>query len=166
MKKLLVTLGFLIIAGYSVTGLMLMNHWALVAASHQPLDATIAAMNAADQHYKLAGGVVFLVLGLLLAGAWAWIALSKKLSMKPWLQAVIWSLILTLGAPAYFFASFANMNSIGDTYADWDMDAAAALERPLYLASAAAMVLLFVLLAARLASAMTTGPRQPRPVSS
>lgn len=171
MKKLLVTLGFVIIVGYAAGGLMLMNNWALVAASHQPLDTTIAAMNAADQHYDVAGGWVFLILGLMLASAWAWITLSgktrsKKLPLQPWLATLIWAAIVALGAPAYFFGAFANLNSIGDTYADWDMEAAAALERPLYLVSTGAMILFFVLLATRLTSAINRGRPQPRPSSN
>lgn len=37
---------------------------------------------------------------------------------------------------AHRFASFGNLNSVGDTFVGWDADAAFALELPLYIASA------------------------------
>ncbi len=60
--------------------------------------------------------------------------------------AVIYLALLVLGSPAYFMLSFTNLNSIGDTYADWDSEALARLEAPLYLTSLAAMIVLVLLL--------------------
>lgn len=166
MKKALVTLGLITICGYAVTGLMLMNNWAVVAGSQLELDETIKAMNAADQDYNILNGMVFAALGLLLAGIWAWITLSNRVTTSPWLAGALWSLILMFGAPAYFFASFANMNSVGDTFADWDIEAAAAFELPLYLVSGGALILLFVILAAWLALVMSHARLRSHPASS
>ncbi|UUX58909.1 hypothetical protein [Glutamicibacter halophytocola] len=154
------------ISGYAVAGLLLMNNWAVVAASHRPLDEAVSAMDVAKQDYSPLGGVAFAALGLLLASAWAWTALSKRFSTDPWIASALFSLILVLGAPAYFFASFANMNSVGDTFADWDAEAAAALELPLYLLSIGAMVLLFMLLAMPLFRAIIRGCSRSRRASS
>ncbi|MGQ3383098.1 hypothetical protein [Glutamicibacter sp. TV12E] len=166
MKKALAITGFIMISGYAFTGLMLMNNWAVTAASHRPLDETIAAMGIANQDYSPLGGVVFAASGLFLASMWTWIALSEKFAPAPWLTSALCSLILMLGAPAYFFASFANMNSVGDTFADWDVDAAAALELPLYLLSIGAMVLLFMLLAMPLFRVIIRCRSRPRRASS
>ena len=52
MRILLTLLGIVAIVIYSVLGAMLMNDWAVVAASGVPLDTTIADMDSADQPYS------------------------------------------------------------------------------------------------------------------
>lgn len=49
MRVTLTILGFATIAVYSIVGAILMNDWAVVAASEVPLASAIAAMDAAGQ---------------------------------------------------------------------------------------------------------------------
>ena len=134
-------LGAAALAAYAVLGAFLMNDWAVVAASGLPLDATVATMEAAGQPYSSVAGVLFAVMGILLAAAWAWATVSPRMGLPAWGSLVAWSGIVACGAPAYFFGSFGNLNSVGDTFADWNMAAAWAVEAPLYIASAVAFVL-------------------------
>ncbi|MFV0429737.1 MAG: hypothetical protein ACK5KO_09975 [Arachnia sp.] len=69
-------------------------------------------------------------------------------------------MILMLGAPACFFASFGNLNSVGDTFADWSSEATLALEMPLYLVSCLAAL---VGLAALGTGFLTSRTRRPAP---
>lgn len=140
MRILLTLLGIVAIVIYSVLGAMLMNNWAVVAASGVPLDTTIADMNAADQQYSAIPGMVFAALGILLALAWGVMTLYRRTARPNWATGLLWAGIVALGAPAYFFTSFGNMNSVGDTYPDWNFEAASGLEAPLYMTSGIAFL--------------------------
>ena len=162
MRILLTLLGIASIVFYSVVGLMLMNDWAVVAASGVPLERTIADMDAEDQPYSTVPGTVFAAMGLGLAcawGLWVW----RRSAVPIWAAVFSWAGILALGAPAYFFASFGNLNSVGDTYPDWNAEAAGALVAPLYAASGVA----FLIATIAAAVALTKAAMRPRqsPVS-
>ncbi len=146
MRILLTILGIVAIASYSVLGAMLMNDWAVVAASGVPLDTTIADMDSADQPYSAVPGFVFAALGILLALAWGVMTMLRRTALPKWATGSLWAGILTLGAPAYFFTSFGNMNSVGDTYVDWNSEAASALEAPLYMVSGIAFLVAVAIL--------------------
>lgn len=161
MRILLTLLGIVAIVIYSVLGAILMNDWAVVAASGVPLGATVAAMDAADQAYSAIPGMVFAVLGILLALAWGVTTMLRRTALPKWATVSLWAGILTLGAPAYFFTSFANLNSVGDTYVDWNSEAASALEAPLYMASGIAFLIAMATLTVAMA---TTTARKPLPV--
>ena len=70
----------------------------------------------------------------------------------------LWAGIVALGAPAYFFTSFANLNSVGDTYFDWNAEAAFALEAPLYLASGIAFLIAMAMLTVPMIKASARKP--------
>ncbi len=141
MRLWMTVLGVLGILAYAVVGALLMTRWAVVAASGMPLAETIAAMQAANQPYSVVPGVVFAVVGALLAIAWAFVTVRGRDAMSGWVALTLWGGTVALGAPAFFFASFGNMNSVGDTFYDWDAAAAFALEAPLYASSAIAALL-------------------------
>ncbi|MFN8106880.1 MAG: hypothetical protein U0R21_03730 [Nocardioidaceae bacterium] len=134
------------ILAYAVLGAILMTKWELEAASGLPIKDTVAALAAADQEYSVIPGVVFASFGALFALAWAVATLISTSLISGWFSAALWAAIVALGAPAYFFASFANMNSVGDTFYDWDSQAAFALVSPLYLLSGVAALLAVVAL--------------------
>lgn len=140
MRPLLVILGAATIGAYAVLGALLMNDWAVVAASEVPLETTITQMRAANQPYSTIPGIGFAVLGGTLALTWSVLTLRPRNRLPIWASVSLWAGILALGAPAYFFASFGNMNSIGDTFDGWNMTAASALEVPLYLISGGAVL--------------------------
>jgi len=142
--------GAVLIGGYAVVGAFLMNGWVVAAASGVSLDQAITAMSEADQPYSIFGGLVFAALGVLLALGWALLALLPRVGLPVWASLALWAGILALGAPAYFFLSFGNMNSVGDTFSGWNAAAAFALEKPLYLISGAALLLCLGALAAPL----------------
>ncbi|MFJ6418360.1 hypothetical protein [Paeniglutamicibacter sp. NPDC091659] len=146
MRILLTLLGIVAIVSYSVLGAILMNDWAVVAASGVPLDTTIADMDSADQPYSAIPGFVFAALGILLALAWGVTTMLRRTALPNWATGSLWVGILTLGAPAYFFTSFGNMNSVGDTYADWNSEAASVLEAPLYMVSGIAFLVAVAIL--------------------
>lgn len=141
MRILLTLLGIVAIVAYSVLGAFLMNDWAVVAASGMPLDTTIADMKAADQQYSTIPGLVFAALGILIALVWGAITMWCRAILPGWASLALWAGILAFGAPAYFFTSFANLNSVGDTYADWNSGAAFTLEVPLYAISGFAFLI-------------------------
>lgn len=147
MRILLTLLGIVAIVSYSILGAILMNDWAVVAASGVPLGTTIADMDAADQPYSAVPGMVFAGLGILLAFVWGVTTMLRRTALPNWATVSLWAGILTLGAPAYFFTSFANLNSVGDTYVDWNSEAAFALEAPLYMASGIAFLIAMATLA-------------------
>lgn len=140
MLVLLTLLGIVAIIVYSLLGATLMNDWALVAASETQLETTIADMDAAGQTYTAIPGFAFAAMGILLALTWGAATLFIRTSVPNWATVWVWAGIVTLGAPAYFFASFANLNSVGDTYFDWNAEAAFAFEAPLYMASGIAFL--------------------------
>lgn len=144
MRLIITILGALAIVTYAVLGALLMNDWAVAAASEMPLDAAIDEMNAANQPYSVAPGIVFATVGTLLAVAWGVLVMIRKLRISAWAALSIWAAIITLGAPAYFAASFGNLNSVGDTFYEWNSGAAFALEVPLYLTSGVAALLTVV----------------------
>ena len=118
-----------------------MNDWAVTAASGLPLEATIRSMHEANQPYSQASGIIFAALGGALAICWGILVLLPRLKISVWAALLLWSGIIMLGAPAYFFASFSNMNSVGDTFFAWNASAAFSLEAPLYLASGVAVLI-------------------------
>lgn len=141
MRTVLTLLGIAAIMAYSVVGAFLMNDWAVVAASGLPLDITIAEMAAANQPYSVIPGIIFAAIGGTLALAWGAMILHPRANLPGWASVTIWAGIVALGAPAYFFASFSNLNSVGDTFYDWDAEAAFALEAPLYVSSGVAALI-------------------------
>ncbi len=140
MRLILTLLGVAAILTYAILGAMLMNDWAVAAASGEPIDETIAAMDEAGQTYSVVPGIAFAVIGAGLAIGWAVLTLRPTTALPGWASLALWATILAAGALAYFFASFGNMNSVGDTYFEWHADAAFALQAPLYLVSAAAAI--------------------------
>lgn len=165
MRKLLATIGATIIVAYAACGALLMNNWAVTAASGLPLDETIAEMAAIDQAYDSLGGWIFAAIGTALAIAWLVPVISASRKLPAWAAIGSWSLVIALGAPAYFFASFANMNSVGDTFADWNAGAAATLEAPLYIASIVSVALLAAMGMLALHTALTRPPHPLDPAS-
>lgn len=135
MRPPLVTLGVAAILAYSVLGALVMNRWAVVAASGVPLEATITAMTAAQQQYSTVPGIVFASVGAVLALTWGVVTLLPRIHLPAWAAISTWGTILALGAPVYFFASFGNLNSVGDTFYDWNSEAAFALASPFYIVS-------------------------------
>lgn len=125
---------------YAVAGALLMNRWALTAASGASFSRTVSALEAAGQPYSAAPGLVFAGLGVVLAGGWCAMVLRARTALPAWAAVVSWAAILVCGAPAYFFTSFANMNAVGDTFVDWNADAAFRVEVPLYVTSGLALI--------------------------
>lgn len=140
MRVLLTVLGASAIVAYAITGALFANDAEVAAASGLPLDRTIADMAAAGQPYSPAPGIVFAVIGVLLAAAWAFATLLRRTRLAPADAVALWGGILALGAPAYFMTSFGNLMSVGDTYVRWNQEAAFALASRLYLVSGAALV--------------------------
>ena len=140
MRITLTLVGSGLIIIYSVLGALLMTNWAVAAASGVSLEEAVAEMQIVDQPYSVVPGFVFASLGSILAIVWAFMVMSPKLKISAWLGTALWSAIITLGAPAYFFASFGNMNSVGDTFYEWDAAASLRLETPLYLMSGFALL--------------------------
>lgn len=132
----LVLLGIAGLFAYAILGALIMNDRAVAAASGLPLEQAVAAMDAAGQPYGVWAGIGFAAIGILLALGWAALALLARERQPGWAVLLLFGSILAAGAPAYFFASFGNLNSVGDTFVGWDADAAFALELPLYIASA------------------------------
>lgn len=135
MRKLLVTLGVAAIVAYSVLGALLMTWWELEVASGVSFDETLTKMEAAGQPHSYLAGIIFAVLGIGLAIAWAIVSVMRLRKFPGWFSPAIWGAIVAFGAAAYFFASFGNMNSVGDTFYEWNADAAFALVSPLYIFS-------------------------------
>ncbi|WP_343317381.1 hypothetical protein AAFM46_08350 [Arthrobacter sp. TMP15] len=140
-----------------------MNDWAVVAASEMPLETTIADLHAAGQNYSTIPGFVFAALGSLLGLLWGVTTLSRRTVLPNWAAVSLWAGIITLGAPAYFFLSFANLNSVGDTYFDWNSEAAFALETGLYMASGLAFLAVFATMMTVVIKA--TARTKPSPVT-
>lgn len=159
-RMTLTVLGLAAIAVYSFLGAMLMIDWAVSTASGVSLATAIAAMDAAGQPYSAVPGIIFASVGGLLALAWAVVVLHRKTRIPGPTALSIWAGIIALGAPAYFFLAFGNLNSVGDTFVDWNHEAAFALEAPLYVASGIAAL---VAVAALLAAVFTA--RRPRSIN-
>lgn len=140
MRPAFTILGAFGIAAYAAFGATLMNAWAVVAASGLPLDATIAEMARADENYSAIPGFVYGASGILLALGWAALTLISRVRLPWWASLAIWAAIVTFGAFAYYFFSLGNMMSVGDTFYDWNSEAAWALEMPLYLVSGIAFL--------------------------
>ncbi|PRB68784.1 hypothetical protein [Arthrobacter sp. MYb213] len=141
MRILLTLLGLVVIVAYSVLGAFLMNDWPVVAASGMPLDTTIADMKVEDQQYTTIPGLFFAALGILFALIWGATTVWRRAKLPNFAALSLWAGILALGAPAYIFTSLANLNSVGDTYVDWNSGAAFILEAPLYVTSGIAFVI-------------------------
>lgn len=132
--------GMVAIVLFGVWGALFMSSWGIVAASGMPLTASIDAMEAANQPYSVLPGLLFAALGVVLGFAWVWLMWSPRVAVPAWAGFSLWAAIIALGGPAYFFASFGNINSVGDTFYGWDPAAAFAFQAPLYLVSAVAAV--------------------------
>lgn len=154
MRLTLAAFGSGTIAGYAVLGAFLMNDWAIVAASELPLSTTIDEMAAAGQPYSSLAGVMFAALGITLALGWAVLTVHPRVGLPVWGSLAAWAGIVALGAPAYFAGAFGNLNSVGDTFWDWNAAAAWRIEAPLYFVSAAAFVLALGILATVATSAV------------
>lgn len=143
-KVFAVLAGALVVVAYAVWGMVVINNLGLVAGSGLPLDETLAAMELAEQPASMIPGYVFLIVGLATAAFWA---LNSLLSRRRSSTQVVvgWCVALTLGAPFLFSSGFWNLNSLGDTFYDWHMEAVAALERPLYLVSGLSLIVLVLL---------------------
>lgn len=163
MRTIFTILGMVAIIAYAVLGAMLMNDWAVVAASGVPLETAIADMAAANQPYSAIPGAVFASLGIVLALAWGVATISRRATVPIWATASMWAGILALGAPAFFFTAFGNMNSVGDTYYNWNAEAAFALEAPLYMASGVAFLGATATMLAALAMPVLRKKPSPRP---
>ena len=160
MRLTLTLLGTAAILMYALFGAIIMNDWAVTAASEESLEQTIATMNAAGQPYSAVPGYVFAGIGMLLALGWATLTLHPRERLPAWADVTMWASILAFGAPAYFFGSFGNLNSVGDTYYDWNSEAAFALEAPLYMVSGVAAVLAIVCLLAAATRAILNARRR------
>lgn len=156
-----VVLGTAAIIVYSVLGAFLMNKWAVVAASGLSLDATIAELSAAGQPHDRAGGIVFASAGIILGLGWGVLVLRSRGALPTWATLSTWAGIVAMGAPAYFFGAFANLNSVGDVFYDWDREAAFAREALLYIASGCAAVLAVSTLTMAAIMAVTRASRPP-----
>ena len=163
MRATAVLVGAAAIVLFGVWGALLINDWAVAAASGLPLDETVAAMERADQPYSAIAGVLFAVFGALLAIAWAYLMRSRHFALSTWAGLAFWAAIIAFGAPAYFFASFGNLNSVGDTFFDWNAGAAFALALPLYLVSGAAAVLTLVAFVLALLRFSASSRQRPEP---
>ncbi|ALQ31544.1 hypothetical protein AA310_04980 [Arthrobacter sp. YC-RL1] len=141
MRSGVVIFGVLGICLQALFGAFLMNDWAVTAASELPLEETVAEMRRAEQNYSKNGGIVFASLGVVLAMGWGFLVSQRRFIAANWAALASWGAIIALGAPAYFFFSFANMNSVGDTFYDWNSDAAFSLEEPLYVTSGIAALI-------------------------
>ncbi|MHA7175890.1 hypothetical protein ACX80D_04490 [Arthrobacter sp. Sr24] len=161
MRVLLTLLGIVAIIVYSFIGATLMNDWAVIAASEMPLETTIADMDAADQTYTTVPGFVFAVMGILLSLAWGVTTLFRRSATANWAAVSLWAGIVALGAPAYFFTSFTNLNSVGDTYLDWNAEAAFALEAPLYMVSGLAFLVVVAMMVTAVNKAMARKKTSP-----
>lgn len=144
MRILMTALGAAAILAYAVIGALMMTRWEIAAGAGMPLDEAVAEIQAAGQPYGVAAGVIFAVLGAALAAGWVWLVSSRGSGLPGWAGSALWGGIVACGAPAYFFLSFGNMMSVGDTFSDWYPDAAFAVVRPLYFTSATAAVLVVV----------------------
>lgn len=162
MRPLMILCGFLLVVAHSVYGAIAMNDPAVAAASGVPLDTAVADMVAAGQVYSTIPGLVFAAVGCVLAVAWLILAVGPGREMSGWMLAAVWGAFMALGAPAYFLASFGNLNSVGDTYADWNAEAAWAWELPVYLLSGMAGLLMLLALGW---AAVNTWRGTGRPVS-
>lgn len=135
MQGVLIALGTAFMVAYAVIGGLMMTRWELEAASGVSFEETMARMRSADEAASAVPGFVFAALGVLLALAWALMASVRRAQFSGWFLLVAWGGLVALGAPAYFVASFGNMMSVGDTFYDWNSEAAFALVSPLYVAS-------------------------------
>lgn len=141
MRTIAISTGMVAVMLFGVWGALLMSNWAIVAASRVPIAASIDAVEVANQPYSVLPGVLFGTLGAALALAWGRFMWAPSTEIPGWVGLTLLSAIIALGGPAYFFASFSNLNSVGDTFYDWDAEAAFAQEAPLYLVSAVAAVI-------------------------
>ncbi|ALO68682.1 hypothetical protein AS189_18540 [Arthrobacter alpinus] len=127
------------------------------------LRTAIAAMDAAGQNYTPRPGIVFAALGILLALAWGVTTIVRRTVLSHWAAVSLWAGIITLGAPAYFFMSFANVNSVGDTYSDGNSEEAFAVEAPLYMVSVAAFLVVVAMVV--FAMSKSTAWKKPSPAT-
>ncbi len=146
MRLLLVLFGTLTIIAYAGFGAILMNNWAVTAASGFPLEPTMTDMAAAGEPYSAIPGYFYFTIGVLLAITWASLALKRSAPLAGSAALAIWAGVLTPAAPAYFMFSTRNLMSVGDTYWEWNGEAAFALSQPLNIISVIAAVVTVVAL--------------------
>lgn len=132
MRNPVAGLGALVIAGYAVMGALLMTRWEIAAASGVSFEEAAATMKAAGQPVGYVTAMIFAALGIALALGWLWLTTSPNTRPTGWIAWALWGITVAAGAPAYFMASFGNLNSVGDVFYDWDAKAAFALVLPLY----------------------------------
>jgi hypothetical protein len=144
MKVFTVVAGACAVVAYAVWGMLVINNLGLVAGSGLPLEETLSAMVEAREPASMVQGYVLVVVGIAAATYWA-IDSIRDARRGALVVLTGWCAALVLGAPFLFFSGFWNLNSLGDTFFDWDMEAVAALERPLYLTSGLALVVLVAL---------------------
>ncbi|MDF1487043.1 hypothetical protein [Tessaracoccus caeni] len=138
MKRVVTAAEAAAVVAYALWGMVVVNDLGLVAGSGMSLDEAILAMDASGQPVSMIPGRLFLVAGIALAAAWTIIA-PRRLDLGACEVTLGWCVALTLGAPAYFAASFWNLMSLADTFYDGNMDAVVALGRPLYVVSTTAL---------------------------
>lgn len=154
-QTILTASGVLVVSGYAVLGALAMGLWEPVAGSGLPIAETREAMTLAGESLSDVPGIIFAVAGIALAATWAFVSLReprRRLSTS----ASGYSILLVLGAPAYFYLSFGNMNSVGDAFPDWHPEAALAVALPFYLVGVVALVASVALLVFE-----ALGPRRP-----
>ena len=143
MKVFTVVAGAVVVVAYAVWAMAVINNLGLVAGSGLPLEATLTAMDEAGETASMIQGYALVAIAAAASGYWAVDSLRRRRGAVTVL--VGWCVALVLGAPLLFFSGFWNLNSLGDTFYDWNMEAVAALERPLYLTSGLALVVLAAL---------------------
>lgn len=166
MRAPLAVFGAILVIAYAIIGLLLMTNWEVAAASGVPIDSTISEMNRAGQPYSPIPGILFAVFGAVLAIVWAWLNIGPMSRFSGWFSLAILGAIIACGTPAYFFASFGNMNSVGDTFADWNEGAAFALVSPLYVASGIAALVAVASLIIGAVQLARTRPTRPGTAST
>ena len=161
---MLTVVGAAVIVAYGVLGALLMTRWELAAGSGLPPEETIARIEAAGESFSEAPGVFFAVVGVLAALAWAAATLARATRGSGLGSLAAWGVIVALGAPSYFFWSFPNMMSVGDTFDPWHPDAAFALVSPLYVVSSiGALIGMAAVVAGVIRSPRGELHRSPRP---
>ena len=148
---MITSLGAALTGAYSVYGALLMNRWAITAASGRSFEATVHAAAEHGEGLSSAPGWIFGITGVVLALTWSILTWRRPAIPDP-VVAGVWGLILAFGAPPYFFLSFGNLNTVGDVFASWSPDAALVLELPLYAVSTIALVTAMVVVIRHIAA--------------
>lgn len=139
----IVLVGVLVAAAYAWIGAMQILIWnPMAAVPGMTLDEIKAAMSAADEPLAEASVYVWAAIGVCLALA-VGICGVLKVPDLPWTIARWFLVILILGTPTYFFASFSPGMSIADAFATSGGDHAP-WSRILYGVSLLALIILML----------------------